>query len=198
MFVYMSILCYLPLVLYKTALHLFFQNPPTWQEILKNLEHELRNYLNQIHENKLKVSAFNLFTTNSMDKFYLLLSHLVMGIILVGYNKPQYVDDIAKGKAKDMIVGRVLERKDERNVKAEVCVDLELNQLLDRKVGELSGGELQRFAIAVTVMQDAQMYMFDEPSSYLDIKQRLKAAQVIRSLLRPNRLYIFLCFFVSN
>ncbi|PWA93010.1 ATP-binding cassette sub-family E member 1 [Artemisia annua] len=138
-----------------------FDNPPTWQEILKNLEHELRNYLNQIHENKLKAII-----------------------------KPQYVDDIAKGKAKDMIVGRVLERKDERNVKEEVCVDLELNQLLDRKVGELSGGELQRFAIAVTVMQDAQMYMFDEPSSYLDIKQRLKAAQVIRSLLTPKRYVI--------
>jgi len=29
--------------------------------------------------------------------------------------------------------------------------------------------------------------MFDEPSSYLDVKQRLKAAQVVRSLLRPNR-----------
>lgn len=88
-----------------------------------------------------------------------------------------------------MIVGRELEQKDERNVKAEVCVDLELNQLLDRKVEELSGGELQRFAIAVRVMQDAQMYMFDEPSSYLDIKQRLKAAQVIRSLLTPKRLH---------
>ncbi|PWA80331.1 RNAse l inhibitor protein 2 [Artemisia annua] len=137
-----------------------FDNPPTWQEILKNLEHELRNYLNQIHENKLKAVI-----------------------------KPQYVDNIAK-EANDMIVGRELEKMDERGVKAEVCVDLELNQLLDRKVGELSGGELQRFAIAVTVMQDAQMYMFDEPSSYLDIKQRLKAAQVIRSLLTPKRYVI--------
>ena len=29
-------------------------------------------------------------------------------------------------------------------------------------------------------------YMFDEPSSYLDIKQRLKAAHVIRALLNPD------------
>jgi len=29
-------------------------------------------------------------------------------------------------------------------------------------------------------------YMFDEPSSYLDIKQRLKAAEVIRELLTPD------------
>ena len=42
----------------------------------------------------------------------------------------------------------------------------------------LSGGELQRFAIAVVACQDAQVYMIDEPSSYLDVRQRLKAAKV--------------------
>ncbi|XP_035834339.1 LOW QUALITY PROTEIN: ATP-binding protein Uup, partial [Helianthus annuus] len=63
---------------------------------------------------------------------------------------------------------------------------LELNQVIDRNVGDLSGGELQRFAIAVVAIQNAEIFMFDEPSSYLDVKQRLKAAQVIRSLLRPN------------
>jgi ATP-binding cassette subfamily E protein 1 len=54
-------------------------------------------------------------------------------------------------------------------------------------VGDLSGGELQRFAIAAVAVQSAEIYMFDEPSSYLDVKQRLKAAQVIRSLLRTDR-----------
>ena len=41
-----------------------------------------------------------------------------------------------------------------------------------------SGGELQRFAIAVVAAQQADIYMIDEPSSYLDVRQRLKAAQV--------------------
>jgi ATP-binding cassette subfamily E protein 1 len=36
-------------------------------------------------------------------------------------------------------------------------------------------------------MEDADVYMFDEPSCYLDVKQRLKAAQVIRSLLQPKK-----------
>lgn len=72
-------------------------------------------------------------------------------------------------------------------MKKELCADLDLNQVIDRNVGDLSGGELQRFAIAVVAIQNAEIYMFDEPSSYLDVKQRLKAAQVIRSLLRPNR-----------
>lgn len=30
-------------------------------------------------------------------------------------------------------------------------------------------------------------FMFDEPSSYLDVKQRLKAAITIRSLINPDR-----------
>lgn len=43
---------------------------------------------------------------------------------------------------------------------------------------ESAGGELQRFAIAVVAAQKADVYMIDEPSSYLDVRQRLKAAQV--------------------
>lgn len=39
-------------------------------------------------------------------------------------------------------------------------------------------------------MKEADIYMFDEPSSYLDLRQRLKAAQVIRSLLMPNNYVI--------
>jgi ATP-binding cassette subfamily E protein 1 len=84
-------------------------------------------------------------------------------------------------------VGEVLAQKDEREMRFELAKDLDLNQVLDRDVGDLSGGELQRFAIAVVATQHAEIYMFDEPSSYLDVKQRLKAAQVVRSLLRPNR-----------
>lgn len=51
-------------------------------------------------------------------------------------------------------------------------------QVLDRNVEHLSGGELQRFAIAVVAAQQADVYMIDEPSSYLDVRQRLKAAEV--------------------
>lgn len=47
-----------------------------------------------------------------------------------------------------------------------------------------------RFAIAVTAVQNADIYMFDEPSSYLDVKQRLNAARVIRSLLGPTKYVI--------
>lgn len=64
---------------------------------------------------------------------------------------------------------------------------LELNGVKDRMLDQLSGGELQRFAIAMCVVQHADVYMFDEPSSYLDVKQRLKAAKIIRELVTPHK-----------
>ncbi|PWA84861.1 4Fe-4S binding domain-containing protein [Artemisia annua] len=133
-----------------------FNNPPDWQEIL------------------------TYFRGSELQNYFTrILEDNLKAII-----KPQYVDHIPKAVQGN--VGQVLEQKDERDAKAELCADLELNQVIDRNVGDLSGGELQRFAIAVVAIQMAEIYMFDEPSSYLDVKQRLKAAQVIRSLLRPN------------
>jgi ATP-binding cassette subfamily E protein 1 len=98
----------------------------------------------------------------------------------------------------------MLDSKLELDNKQKMCDELELNNVLDREVSALSGGELQRFAIAMSCIQKADVcvcpnsvinhaltsvscrYMFDEPSSYLDIRQRLKAAEVIRSLLTPD------------
>lgn len=59
-------------------------------------------------------------------------------------------------------------------------------QIFDRDVKLLSGGELQRFAIGTVCVQKADVYMFDEPSSFLDVKQRLNAGRMIRSLLHPD------------
>lgn len=75
-------------------------------------------------------------------------------------------------------MGEVLESKDDRGAITQLAADLELVQVMDRDVENLSGGELQRFAIAVVAAQLADVYMIDEPSSYLDVRQRLKAARV--------------------
>lgn len=68
----------------------------------------------------------------------------------------------------------------------ELINELDLEEILNREVGQISGGELQRFAIAMVAVSKADVYMFDEPSSYLDVKQRLNAARVIRSLISPD------------
>ncbi len=56
----------------------------------------------------------------------------------------------------------------------------QLDKLLDREISELSGGELQRLAILLISIRKADILIFDEPTSYLDVKQRLRAAERIR------------------
>jgi ATP-binding cassette, sub-family E, member 1 len=89
--------------------------------------------------------------------------------------KPQYVDHIPK--TVKGTVGKLFSSKDERNVKDQLINDLDLKNVLNRDVKDLSGGELQRFAIGIVSLRDVDMYMFDEPSSYLDVRQRLKAGK---------------------
>jgi len=98
--------------------------------------------------------------------------------------KPQYVDQIPK--AVQGSVQELLDKKDEKGVQDEVCTILDLMKVKTRNVDELSGGELQRFAIAIVCIQRGDIFMFDEPSSYLDVKQRLKAALSIRELIRSD------------
>ena len=52
----------------------------------------------------------------------------------------------------------------------------------ERDCQDLSGGEVQRLAIAMACLPDVNVYIFDEPSSFLDVKQRLAATRLIRSL----------------
>ncbi|KAJ3316169.1 Fe-S cluster-binding ribosome biosynthesis protein [Blyttiomyces sp. JEL0837] len=98
--------------------------------------------------------------------------------------KPQYVDSIPK--AVQGQVGDLFNSRAQRDNIGKLIDDLELGGLLERNVENLSGGELQRFAIGFAAIRQADIYMFDEPSSYLDVKQRLNAARVIRGLLNPT------------
>ncbi|MFM7858948.1 MAG: ATP-binding cassette domain-containing protein, partial [Flammeovirgaceae bacterium] len=84
----------------------------------------------------------------------------------------------------------LLTKKDKTDRKNKYIDELDLTNLLDRNIENLSGGELQRFAIAHVCCQVVDVYMFDEPTSYLDVKQRLKAADSIRSLANFNNYII--------
>ncbi|MBS7617903.1 ribosome biogenesis/translation initiation ATPase RLI [Candidatus Bathyarchaeota archaeon] len=112
---------------------------------------------------------------------------LSSGSLRVAY-KPQYVDKIPtvhKG-----IVGELLSRVDDRGLMKPICEELELNEVLDRELSVLSGGELQRVAIAACCLKDLDVYIFDEPSSYLDVKQRLSVARLIRRLCESGKTVI--------
>lgn len=135
-----------------------YDDPPDWQEILKYFRgSELQNFFTKVLEDNIKALI-----------------------------KPQYVDHIPRAIKTAATVTSMLDGKIERDNKQEMIDLLDLHNVLERDVKQLSGGELQRFAIAMSCVQQADVYMFDEPSSYLDVKQRLKAAHAIRSLLGDN------------
>lgn len=109
---------------------LSFQDPPDWQEILKYFRgSELQNYFTKVLEDNLKALI-----------------------------KPQYVDHIPRAIKGNMTVDQMLDSKLELDNKQKMCDELELNHVLEREVSQLSGGELQRFAIAMSCIQKADVY----------------------------------------
>ena len=99
--------------------------------------------------------------------------------------KPQQVYNVAEvfdGTAKDL-----LEKYDERGVTKELVEELGLKNSLENNLKELSGGELQRLAVAVATSKDADFYFFDEPSSYNDVFQRTGVARVIQGLAKMGK-----------
>ncbi|MFX1506060.1 MAG: ribosome biogenesis/translation initiation ATPase RLI [Promethearchaeota archaeon] len=99
--------------------------------------------------------------------------------------KPQYIDTIAKhvkGSVKDVIT-----RFDERDVSDQIQEDLALQKIWNRDIKILSGGELQKLAVAVAMVRDMDIYLFDEPSSFLDINERLRVGGAIRSLIEHGK-----------
>eukprot|EP00161_Ancyromonas_sigmoides_P000007 TRINITY_DN0_c1_g1_i2.p1 TRINITY_DN0_c1_g1~~TRINITY_DN0_c1_g1_i2.p1 ORF type:complete len:617 (-),score=286.29 TRINITY_DN0_c1_g1_i2:255-2105(-) len=130
-----------------------FEAPPDWQDILAHYR-----------------------GSELQNYFTRILEDDIKAII-----KPQYVDHIPR--AVKGTVDAILTSKEDLNNRARMMDILQLEVVRDREIQHLSGGELQRFAIGVVCVQRADVYMFDEPSSYLDVMQRLKAARVIRNLL---------------
>ncbi|MEE2747143.1 MAG: ribosome biogenesis/translation initiation ATPase RLI [Candidatus Thermoplasmatota archaeon] len=99
--------------------------------------------------------------------------------------KPQYVDKIPR--AFQGQVSALLERVDQRGVITEVSEALAIDHLFERNLPDLSGGELQRVAIAATLLKDADVYFFDEPSSYLDIHERMRVVKIIQELSESGK-----------
>jgi len=134
-----------------------YENPPDWLDIVKN------------------------YRGSTLQDYFLKLSKDSLRVA----HKPQYVDKIPRVVAGK--VSELLEKVNERDRLTEVATQLQLEPIWNRALDVLSGGELQRVAVAAAVCREADVYLFDEPSSYLDVKQRLEVARVIRSLRKENK-----------
>ncbi|MDE1727092.1 MAG: ribosome biogenesis/translation initiation ATPase RLI [Thaumarchaeota archaeon] len=134
-----------------------YSSPPEWSEILKHY-----------HGTELKVHFEKIANKD-----------------LKASIKPQQVYNLSKvfdGTAKEL-----LEKYDERNKINELVQELGLQNSLDTKISDLSGGELQRIAVAVTASRESDFYFFDEPSSYNDVFQRMGVARVIQNLAKIGK-----------
>ena len=137
-----------------------YSDPPDWPEIIRYLR------------------------GSTLQTYYQKMSEGKLKIV----HKPQYVDKIPKvasGKVREL-----LEKIDERGKLAEISKALQLDAVWEREIKVLSGGELQRVAITATMCREADVYLFDEPSSYLDVKQRIETAKAIRSLKQEDKIIV--------
>ncbi len=64
---------------------------------------------------------------------------------------------------------------------------LGIDRVLNKNVKNLSGGELQKLAVFSTLMRDADIYLFDEPSANLDLEDRLETINIIGSFIKVNK-----------
>ena len=134
-----------------------YENPPEWSEILKYYS---GTELKQ-HFEKIKQKQIRASI------------------------KPQQVHQIAQ--AFDGTGKELLDKYDERGVSRELIRELGLQNSIEQNLNELSGGELQRIAVAAASSKNAEFYFFDEPSSYNDVFQRTGVARVIQSLAKIGK-----------
>lgn len=184
-----------------------------WTEILNEYKGtELHLYLTKIIDNDIKV-AVKMQYIDELPK--ILLKNYNLCILHSNSLFIEECESCAKNEAKNVTVKvkEILKKKLEENyceVKEEIIKiiknkenienyenkkikkvvnllkEMEIIHLLNRNVDELSGGELQRLAITLCCLEEAQTYIFDEPSSFLDVKQRINMVKTIRGLLDDN------------
>jgi ATP-binding cassette subfamily E protein 1 len=102
--------------------------------------------------------------------------------IKVSY-KPQYITPDFNGTVRMFLEKNAPNLFTSSFYKGEIFETFNLKYLLDKDISTLSGGELQRVAIANCLVQDADIYLIDEPSAYLDSEQRMVTSRTIRHII---------------
>ncbi len=169
----------LPVPMFGKVVGIIGRNGIGKSTAIKIIAQQLSPNLGEEHEADDQALSF-FFKGTEAQRFF---EARKLGKIIVSY-KPQHVDLLPKAVTGK--VGALLYKVNETGRIAELCQKLELQYLLDHELTMLSGGELQRVAMAAAMLKKANVYIFDEPTSYLDIKQRLKICQVIKELATPE------------
>jgi ATP-binding cassette subfamily E protein 1 len=105
--------------------------------------------------------------------------------VTVSY-KPQYLTSDYEGTVESLFNERIRESMVESFFEREVLHPMGLKRLMEQHVSTLSGGELQRVAVALCLGANADLYLLDEPSAYMDSNQRITSAKVIRRTMESR------------
>ncbi len=149
--------------------------------IIRMLSGELKPNLGKYDEDVSWDEIISYFKGSQLQSYFKKLSKSELKVV----HKPQMVDLLPKFVKGN--VQKLMESVDERGAMDEVINALELKSILQRDISKLSGGELQRVAIGAAVLREADFYYFDEPTSWLDVRQRLNAVKVIRTLSEQGK-----------
>jgi ATP-binding cassette subfamily E protein 1 len=113
-----------------------------------------------------------------------------LGELTVSY-KPQYIAADYEGTVQELLMGVAKDNFTSSWYKTEIVQPLRINLLFDRNVMELSGGELQKVAIAACLSRNADLLLLDEPSAYLDVEERLNMARTLRRVVEAHSVTAF-------
>ena len=75
---------------------------------------------------------------------------------------------------------------DDRSKVSETLRSLNLEDFAFRKFNQISGGERQRVIIAKAIAQDPNLFLFDEPTSDLDLKNQIQIMKGIKKLIKDS------------
>ena len=68
----------------------------------------------------------------------------------------------------------------------EVLEQLHIREIANRDFGALSGGQRQKVVVARALLQIPEMYIFDEPTSNLDLKNQIEIMELARGIVDQN------------
>ncbi|MHA2255737.1 MAG: ATP-binding cassette domain-containing protein, partial [Candidatus Heimdallarchaeaceae archaeon] len=123
---------------------------------------------------KLTIASFRQF-----------LADLALNKFSIGYKPQVFSDLLTKSDSVENILSKSV--KEGMYSQSDVIKLMELEPILDRTPSQLSGGELQRLAIGIVLLKNADVYLVDEPCTFLDFRQRIKIAGIFRELAESGK-----------
>merc|ERR1711865_680584 len=97
--------------------------------------------------------------------------------------KPQKISPRFEGTVRQLLHAKITSMYMHPQFQTDVMKPMKMEALMDLEVKHLSGGELQRVALMLSLGVPANVYLIDEPSAYLDSEQRIIAAKVIKRFI---------------